>query len=235
MLIFDAYRMIGRTYRRLRRRRDAVPLTCDTRRSGLYSSPVGASLFTGALAAGINLLPTLCWHWDVFHAPWSASFALLVSLTVLSLGPFCNHPSACVLKRAIRFACFLTVVAVWPILAIHGRVYFLAANFYEINCVITVLVSALIGWHLARAYGTPQREYICALLGILGNSSKVAFDIYIAVLVRAHPRGGIEMSKEFIAFYVMAHLLGTVGVVAVPALLIEAELKSTARDAGPSP
>jgi hypothetical protein len=227
MQIFNMYRMLCRTWTRLRPPRPRVAAVEVKRRVGLFSSPVGASLLTGSLASGINLLPMLCFHWDLFRAPFLACVALAASLTVLFLGPYFVNPTAAAFKRALRFAIFLTVLAAWPIPAFYGQIYFLAGHYYEINCVVAVFASALIGWHLARAYGTPRQMYRCALLGILGNAPKLAFDFYLVVLMRRHTTGA-EWSKDALAFIIMTHVLGEIGVVTVPALLIESEMRRAA-------
>ena len=60
---------------------------------------------------------------------------------------------------------------------------------------------------------------------------KLGFDIYIAVLYRANPQGGFGFSNDVAAFNIMAHVLGTIGTVVLPALLIEAEMRRAAMSA----
>jgi hypothetical protein len=60
---------------------------------------------------------------------------------------------------------------------------------------------------------------------VLGNTPTIAYDMFILYMVRTHPDTRISFSKEETAFTFMAFVFGTIGLVVLPALCIEAEMK----------
>jgi hypothetical protein len=196
------------------------------RRTGLFSSPVGAALLTGALAAAIKLIPQTVLRWNIYESPRLAGAVFFISMICLVSGPCLVFQTGDQFKRGVRFAGLYTLYALaMPVLTFRLGFYSLLPHYYEVNVLLRILGSLLIGRHLAIAHGLPDKWKTCGWLSVLGNSPTIAYDIFILYMVRTHPDTRISFSKEETAFTFMAFVLGTIGIVVLPALCIEAELK----------
>lgn len=232
MLIFDLYRLSTRTFRRLlggraAARQDAEPIYYA--RSGLFASPAAVGLLTGALAAAVNLLPTALLGWTYFNRPVLFTIIIFVTVNILCSGPFLLTLSARCLVSTLRFSFLFSLAAVLPaFLIFQMRVYSLYRFYYTLSVVFRIAGSYLLGRHLGRNYGALASLNRCGLLCIAGNLPMILFECYLAWMWDYLGKRG-EMSREQLAFFVMAFLISQIGVTTLPALAAEPEFRQRVR------
>ena len=193
-------------------------------RSGLFETPAAVGLITGAISAGINLLPPALLGLN-YHNVLPFTFIIFMTLTTLCSGPFLLTLASKSFFSLLRFTFFLTLVAMLPLFLIYqAHIYLIYRIFYSISVAFRIVASWLIGRHLARNYGALNSLRRCGLLGIAGNLPMIAFECY--QLWKWDVLGQREqLSRELLAFYVMAFLISQIGVATLPALASEREFR----------
>ena len=231
MLIVKLFRLSQRTFRSLTGKRKTVSQTGDAAdamvyaRTGLFATPAAVGLLTGVISAAIHLLPSVVFSWNYSNMPVPIACFVFMSLGTLCSGPFLLTLSARNFFSLARFTFLLALVGMVPLfLVFQMRVYALYRIFYSINVVFGVGASWLIGRHLARNYGALRSLTRCGLLGVVGNLPMIGFECYQVwkwdVLGQRE-----QMSKDMLAFFVMAFLISQIGVATLPALASEREFR----------
>jgi hypothetical protein len=195
----------------------------------MFSSPIAAGMITGIFGSALNILPQCCFNWNFYTHTWRILLFSLLGLNVICSGPQLVHVSARGIRKTFIFSILMTVlVAFLPFMAVIVGNYSFAVHYYELSALFGSLGAAFIGMHLATRYGIRGNHKSCALLAMTGNIPVIIFDLYYAWLWQSNMKTGFAISKDMLAFMIMAHLLSAMGIATLPAIAVESEYRKEA-------
>lgn len=205
---------------------------------GLFRTPLGAALLSGALAGGIGLLPMIL-GLKVFNRleeiPPVYFLIQFLHGAVLCLGPAIAHRRPALLFSAVTSGLFLLVITFISLfIFLQGRFMFGTLRAYSISVVFAHVGSGLlVGFMLARLYGLAswRGSYNCMWLGGAGSLVLVVDDFLFA-LIQSDRTGAV--SKDLLGISITVYLIGKISTLVLPTLLIEKMLRRQSHAAATS-